>query len=256
LWSKERSIGANSYLSNQLWQLGEGTLQQRDGDRRDVGVAGMVAALPTILRVPLEAQQRKVRGAPALLGVVAHLGSFLTAVDRQHPAVQVEDCAGAVPDHPGPPSVVQLEQAAPSSTTQPVQEAPHRRRVRIPRQARQVVKPAVVAQRLGSFDSPQTQDQRVEQSLQRFADTVAIVPLDKPDVVGERALQPDALGKLLDQRDPAKLGEAHTVAGDAQISWSAGHCAQTSLLVGFQRKRQNRHFRRSQQAFAEFSFCS
>jgi len=66
---KERSIGSNSYLSNQLWQFGEGTLQQRDRDRRDVGVAGMVAALPTILRVPLEAQQGKVRGAPALLGL-------------------------------------------------------------------------------------------------------------------------------------------------------------------------------------------
>jgi hypothetical protein len=45
-----------------------------------VGVAGMVAALLAILRVLLEAQQRKIRGAPALLGVVADFGSFLTAV--------------------------------------------------------------------------------------------------------------------------------------------------------------------------------
>jgi len=68
---EERAIGANPSFSDRFWQFGEGTLQQRDGDRRDVGVAGMVAALPTILCVPLEAHQRKVRGAPALLGVVA-----------------------------------------------------------------------------------------------------------------------------------------------------------------------------------------
>ncbi len=91
---EEHAIGANPYFSDRFWQFGEGTLQQRDGDRRDVGVAGMVAALPTILCVPLEAQQRKVRGAPALLGVVAHLGSFLTTIDRQHRAVEVEEHAG------------------------------------------------------------------------------------------------------------------------------------------------------------------
>src|SRR5256712_13020579 len=83
---EERSIGANSYFSDRFGQLGEGALQQRNRERRNVGVAGMVATLPTILRVPLEAQQRKVRAAPALLGVVAHLGSFLTAVDREHRA--------------------------------------------------------------------------------------------------------------------------------------------------------------------------
>src|SRR2546422_11246670 len=58
-------------------------LQQRDRDRRDGGVAGVVAALPTILRVPLEAQHGKARGAPALLGVVADLGSVLPPVDRR-----------------------------------------------------------------------------------------------------------------------------------------------------------------------------
>jgi hypothetical protein len=61
-------------------------------------------------------------------------------------------------------------------------------------------------------------------------------------------VQPDATEKLLDQRDATKLGEAHSIGGNTQISWSASHCAQTSLLVLFQRKDQNNRFAPSEQS--------
>jgi hypothetical protein len=49
---EERRVGSNSHFSNGLWQLGEGAFQQRNRKGRNVSIAGVVAALPTILVLP------------------------------------------------------------------------------------------------------------------------------------------------------------------------------------------------------------
>src|SRR5947209_14275889 len=241
------------FFSDRFWQFGEGLLQQRDRDRRDVGVARLVGAFPTILRVPLEAQQRKVRGAPPLLGVVTHLGSFLTAIDRQHRAVQIEDRSGGWSEHGCPPTVVQLQQGLASRTSEPLEETPQTGGFGIPRQTSQVVKHSVVAQRLGGFDSPQAQNQWVEQSLQRFADTVAVVALSESNVPPERALQVDALEELLDQSHSAELGQADSIGSNAKISRSTGHCCQTAFLMRIHNKGQDSQVRGCQQGFLQCS---
>jgi eukaryotic-like serine/threonine-protein kinase len=85
---------------------------------------------------------------------------------------------------------------------------------------------AVVAQWLGGLDPAQTQDQRIEQSFQRFADAVAVVSLGEPDVPREGTLQADVLKKVLDQRYAAELSEADAIGGNAQFSRSPCHCYQ------------------------------
>src|SRR5581483_6018177 len=71
------------------------------------------------------------------------------------------------------------------------------------------------------FDSPQAQNQRVEQSLERFADTVAVVSLHESNMPPERTLQADALEELLDQSHSAELSQANSIGSNAKISGSA-----------------------------------
>ena len=116
-------------------------------------------------------------------------------------------------------------------TSEPFEEAPQVRGFRIPREASQVMKHAVGTQRLGGFDSPQAQNLRVGQSIQRFADTVAVVSLSESDVPPERALQVDALEELLDQSHSAELGQANPIGSNAKIARSTRHCCQTAFLM-------------------------
>lgn len=114
----------------------------------------------------------------------------------------------------------------------------------------------VVAQRFGSLDSTEAQHQRVQQSFQRFADTVAVVPLGEPDMSPKRTLQADPLEELLDQSDSAELRKADGVGGNSEFSGSTGQCCQPSLLVMFHNTGQNTLLRRLLQAFQDFSSCS
>lgn len=98
---------------------------------------------------------------------------------------------------------------------------------------------AVVAQRFGGLDSAEAQHQRIQQSFQRFADTVAVDPLGEPNMSPKRALQVHALGELLDQNVPAELHKADAVGGNSDFSCSTGQCCQPSLLVRFHNKGQN-----------------
>jgi AcrB/AcrD/AcrF family len=213
-----------------------------------------VAALPTILRVPLEAQQRKIRGTASLLGIVAHCGLFLVAVDGQHCAVQIENDLRRAADHLRPPTVVQLEQGLPSGASEPFEEAPQARGCRISRQTRQVMKHSVVAQRFGGLDPSQAEHQGVEQRFQRFADAVAVVPLDKANVSRQGPLQTEALKELLDKSYAPKLSQADPIEGDAQISCASGHWYQTPLLVRFRSKTQNSFRTHDSQPFRAQAF--
>ena len=128
---------------------------------------------------------------------------------------------------------MQLDEGVSSPAREPIEEAPQGGRIRIPWQADQVVKHAVVAQGFSGLDPAEAQDQRVEQRLQGFADAVAVVPLCESDALGKETLQPDPLEKLLEECHSAELGQPQSVDADTQISRSTSHYIQTSLLVRF-----------------------
>ena len=245
---EERPISPHPHFLNAMRQLGEGVLQQRDRNGRDVGVAGMIGAFPTTSPVSLEAEQGEIGRPAALLGVVAHCGMLLTAIDGQHGVVQVEDDLCRVAEHRRTPTVVQLEECVLPRTCEPLQEATQTGGFRIARQACQIMKDPVVAQRLGGLDLSETQDQRIEECLQGLADAVAVVALDKTDVSRQSPVQAEAPKKLFDQSYASKLGQADPIEGDAQISWPTVHRSKTTLLVRFWHRRQNSPSRGYRQA--------
>ena len=228
---EEGGVGPHPHLADRVGQLGKGTLQQGNRNGRDVGGAGMVTALPTVLRVPFQAVQGKIGRSTALFRVVGHLGSFLATIDGQHRAVQIEDRLGRPPEHRCAPGVVQFEESVLPPACEAVEEAPQGARVGVTRQTGQIVKHAVVAQGLGGLDPAQAQDQRIKQRLQRFADAVAVVALSESDMPLQCALQMDALEELLDQSYSAELSQADSIGGNAKILGSSTHCCRTAFLV-------------------------
>jgi hypothetical protein len=236
---EERSVGAYADLWGGLGQFRKSPLEQRDRDRRNADFPGVVAASPTILCPPFEAQQRKIGGAPAFLGVVAHGGLFLTAIDRQDGAIQVEHRAAWPPQKGSSPAIVQLEQPLAPGASQPSQEASQGGGVRVSGQTCKIVKYPVVAQRFGRLDPTHVQDERIEQGFQRFADTVAVVSLAKADVPRKGSLQTKTLKEMLDERHATELRETNPIGGDAKIPWPSGHWYKTPLLVRYRSKGQN-----------------
>jgi hypothetical protein len=134
---------------------------------------------------------------------------------------------------------VQLDERVSAPAREPIEEAPQTGSFGISRQASQIVKHAVVAQRFGRIDPSQAQHPGIEESFQGLADAVAVVSLWKSDVVCEGTSQAKALKEVLDERYPGELRQADSIGRNAQISRPVVHCSKTTLLVWFSYKDQN-----------------
>src|SRR6266849_5859236 len=141
-------------------------------------------------------------------------------------------------------------------TSEPFEEALQVRGFRIPREASQVMKHAVGTQRLGGFDSPQAQNLRVGQSIQRFADTVAVVSLSESDLPPERARQLEALEEGLKQSRSAELSQADPVGSHSQISRSPAHYCRTTFAMRLRNECQDSHLRGFRQEFVAIFWSS
>ncbi len=86
------------------------------------------------------------------------------------------------------------------------QKASQYRRVGIARPAGEVLKDAIVAQQLCGFDPFQSENHRVEQGQQHFADAVAVVALEKARVLSKEFLEPETTEKALKQIHPTIVG--------------------------------------------------
>jgi hypothetical protein len=91
----------------------------------------------------------------------------------------------------------------------------------------------IAAQGLGGFDPTRGEDQRVEQSFDRFAGRLIVVALRKADPPLELAAQAQLTQERVPQSDTTEGREALSSAGNTQISGSPGHRRQTALSVRF-----------------------
>jgi len=121
------------------------------------------------------------------------------------------------------PPVVQRDQLVAALPPQALEESPQRRGLRIVWQPGQVLKHAVVAQRLGRLDPTQAKNQRVEQRLDHFANRVIGVPLREANMPIDLPAKAQTLKKGVKQRHAAKGGQADPVARNPQISGTSAH---------------------------------
>ena len=157
-----------------------------------------------------------------------------SAVDSEDGRVQVEDDRGApqgTRQHLRAPAVVKRHEFVASQGRQSEEETSESRGLGVMRETGEVLEDAVATQPLGGFDAAKTEDQRIEQRLDGFADGVFVVALGETDPPLELAAQTQLAEERVQQSDPAEGGQPLSVAGNSRISRSSAHRCRAALLV-------------------------
>jgi hypothetical protein len=232
---EEGGIGPDAHLPDLHWQLGPRLGQQRERDRRYVGVAWMEAGGPHVPCRPLEAKQGQVRGAAPLLRIEADGSLLLAAVDGEHRRVEIEDhprLGGHLGAERCAVPVVQPHEAGePYAAAEAMQEPAERGCLRVAGEPHQVLEHAIAAQGLRRLDPTEAEDQRVEQRHEHLADPVTVVALGELDVPLQGGPHPESLEKSLDEEQPAEVRQPGGSEDNAEFPRSSGHFREPSFLM-------------------------
>ena len=219
-------VRADNHQPDPGRNLRETRREQVEGPAGGMGIARPQFAMPEVLGPSLEAEQRVVRRSAALDRVVADPCPVLVAIDHQDSGVDIEDqprrpvWAGR---HPRKKAVVQGAQLGQRRRRHPQQEAPQGRRIRIGVEPREVLEHAVLSQQLRCLDPFQSQDHRIEQREQHFADAVVGVSLHHAYIHGHRILEPDPRKEPMEQIDTTVMGQCLGPKRDRKIPRSLRH---------------------------------
>ncbi len=145
-------------MTHRRGQLLEAGSKQPDGPSGGMHVARSELAVPEVPGLPLETDQRMVRGPAALPRVVAAARLLLMSVQGQDRRVQIEQRAPQRPralTQSGEQAIVQTAEPGQSTDGEAPEKAPQRRRIGISGQPRERLEDTVALQQLGRLDPPQ-----------------------------------------------------------------------------------------------------
>ena len=203
-------VCADNHQPDSGRDLREAGREQVERPAGGVGVAGPQLAMPEVLALALEAEQRVIRRTAPLDRVVADPGVLLLAVDDQHGGVDIED----QPRRRSRPSVMRQRKRSCSARSfgeggrsHAQQEPPERRGLGITRQPGEVLKDAVLSQQLRGLDPFEPEDHRVEQRQQHLADAVAVVALDQACLIGQALLEAQTTEETVQQIDSTVMSQ-------------------------------------------------
>jgi len=255
LAAEESRIGpnTNARAADMRRHLGQATLKKENHSGVGRSIARSQRAVPKLLAISLEAQQRMIRAAALLFGIVANPGSLLMAIEGQDHGVQIEDQTGGnfgEPEELAPQLVVQTDQLADGFDRQALQKPAQRGLIRKTTEPKKIDEGSVVLQQLGLVDAAQPGDRRVEQSQDQVGRTVIGVALRQLDLALEQSPQAKSLAKTVHKHQAAKVRQMLLVERKAQCSqgfWHrrkvrvalSGRATQRSLKVKFVAEEQN-----------------
>jgi len=219
-------VGADDHRSDPGRDLREAGREEVECPAGGMRIAGPQLAMPEVLALALEAEQRVIRWPAALDRIVADPRLLLVAIDDQHRGVDIEDQSRRWPwlnGHPVKTAVVQDAQLRQGGGRHAKQEPPERGRIGIARQAGEVLKHAILPQQVGRFDPFESEDHRVEQGQQHLADAVAVVPLDQAHLAGHRILEPNSRQEPMEQIRTTIVGEVPFAKRNRKPSGASGH---------------------------------
>lgn len=204
---EEPGIRADPDLTHCCGQLGKAGPEQPDGPGGGMHVARAKFPVPEISGLALEAHQRMVREAPPFTGIVAQAGLLLVSIQRQHGGVQVEHHP---PERVGPlaqlgeQAIVEAAEFGQATEGETPEEPAQRGGIGIRGQSSQRLEDPIVAQQIGRFHAPQSQDDRVHQSEQHLRDAVSVVALRKGHLPMEVSPQAQPLEEVMEQKHTTK----------------------------------------------------
>jgi len=210
--------------------LRQADAEERDGAGRRDRVPGPQAAVPELLAVCLETEQRVVGAAAPLLGVVAHPGPLGMPVDHEDHRVEVEGQAAPrlrTREEGLPALVVQAHQLPDVAGAQPAEEPPQGGLIGEVRQPDHALEGAIVLEDLGGIDAVEPHDDGVEECHDELGGLVVAAAERGPETPLQAPLQTELLTERMDQGHPGEVRQVWLLEGDRQISQAFCHVTQS-----------------------------
>ena len=195
-------VGAHDDRPDSTGNLRQASGKQVQGSTGSMNIARPQLPVPKVFALALETEQRVVRGVPSFDWVVTAPRLLLLAVDDKHGGVDIEDQshrAVRCDRHALKKLVVQCSQPWECDRGDTQQKTSQCRCVGIAWQAGEILKDTILAQQLRGFDPFQSENHRIEQSQQHFADAVAVVALNKARLLSEAFLESQATEEAVEQ---------------------------------------------------------
>src|SRR6266568_6770093 len=170
-------VGANDNLSDASGKLGKTSGQQIAHSGPSVSMTWTQFSVPEVFRLSVETEQRMIRSSSRLERVITNIGGFLFSVNDQRGGIQVEEQSVRWPrhhDHLSQEPVVESPQPRQGRRRQTQEKSSQSRSIRVVREPAQVLKDSIDLQQMCCLDPFETENQRIKDRQQQFADAVAI----------------------------------------------------------------------------------
>lgn len=224
--------------ANPLGDFPQADGKERDGSSRRDGIAGPQRSMPEFLEMGLEAEQGMVGTSSGFLGIVAHPGLLLFAIDHDHHRIDIED--------QGAPRGWQRKQISSQAVVEPNQLPNGFRRQSLQKAAQSgwvgealdpqhFQKSSVVLEDLGLVDTSQSHDDGKHKRQEEFGGMIVLVPLSQPKIVLQAFFETNPFAKTLNQPHPTEVGDMGFVEGEANFLSALWHNAQSTPLGAFLR---------------------
>jgi hypothetical protein len=223
-------VGADDDRADAAGNLRQARGEQVQRSARSMNIARPQLAVPEVLALALETEQRVIRGTAPLDRVVTAPPLLLLTVDDEHGGVDIEDQsrrAVRCDRHALKKPIVQRSQPWECDGGNAQQKTSQGRCVGIARQASEVLKDAILAQQLRGFDPFQSENHWIEQGQQHFADAVAVVALNKARLLSEEFFEPETTEEAMEQIHPTVVSQRGRSKDEPKFSRATGHCSQS-----------------------------
>ena len=215
----------------------EGTLSRQRLDKgHHAGgrhrIAGPQGAMPELLQVSLEANQRGVGTSTVFLGVVPNASKLLFPVDGQYHRIEIEGESSAPFGQRKELSaqlIVQADELTDGSGTHPFEESAQGGLVGEPRQAQQGQEGTVVLQNFCLVDASQAGHDGVQKRQDEVGSAVIGVASRPPKGSLQEAAKAQLVAKTLQQHHSPEVGQMGLVKGKMQCSQGSRHDRETRL---------------------------
>src|SRR6266536_1232072 len=237
----ETLVGTDDNLSYPGGDLGKASLEEIANPGRRISMTWTQLPVPEVLRLSFETKQRMVRSSSRLERVITNICGFLFSVNDQRGRVQVENQTPgpARPDtHLGQKAIVELAQPRQRLRCHPQEKPSQGRGIRVVRQAAQVLKDTIGLQQMRGLDPFETENNRINDRQQQFADAVAVVPLGQTNIFCDRFLETNLRQETMKQIDATIVSQALIAKRDSKFSGSFRHANESYLRGSFHSQTQ------------------
>ncbi len=184
------------------------------------------AAMPELLEMGLETQQRMIGASAPFLGIVTDFGKLGLPIDCEDHRVQIEDQRGSgfgYSKQPGAKLVVQGDELADGLGGKPLEESPQCRLIWKPGESQHGEENSIVLQDLGLVDAPQARHDSIEESDDQIGGEIVGIALRNLNGPLNQSTESELVAKTLKDYHSSEVSETGIFECEMQYFQAFGH---------------------------------